>query len=285
MFQRMNPHKVAPELQKPMFALTKRIGENIDPVLFELVKLRASILNGCGHCIDIHSTDALKAGETPPPSLFGLSAWWEVPLYSAKERAALALTDRGHPVRGAWCPRRCVRRGSCRVRRAGAHLPGRVDRAHQHVEPFRGDLPADAAQRCGTRSLGGWVGRGDARSGCTAETTASAAGLAYRLIGSRVEAEDVVQEALLRVHRAGVDDIESPAAYLTTVTTRLAIDHLRSARVRRESYVGPWLPEPIADDPAPDAASQAVLDDFPLDGVPRRPRGVESGRASGAGPA
>jgi RNA polymerase sigma-70 factor (ECF subfamily) len=86
-------------------------------------------------------------------------------------------------------------------------------------------------------------------------------GLAYRLIGSRTEAEDVVQEAMLRVHRAQVADIGSPAAYLTTVTTRLAIDHLRSARVRRESYVGPWLPEPIADDPAADAASRAVLDD------------------------
>lgn len=92
MFQRMNPHKVAPELQKPMFALTKHIGENVDPVIFELVKLRASMINGCGHCIDIHSTDALTAGESTA-RLFGLSAWWEVPFYTAKERAALALTD------------------------------------------------------------------------------------------------------------------------------------------------------------------------------------------------
>jgi AhpD family alkylhydroperoxidase len=88
----MNPHQVAPELQKPMFALTKLIGENIDPTLFELVKLYASMLNGCGHCIDIHSTDALKAGESTA-RLFGLSAWWEVPLYTSKERAALALTQ------------------------------------------------------------------------------------------------------------------------------------------------------------------------------------------------
>jgi AhpD family alkylhydroperoxidase len=88
----MNPHQVAPELQKPMFALTKLIGENIDPTLFELVKLYASMLNGCGHCIDIHSTDALKAGESTA-RLFGLSAWWEVPFYTSKERAALALTQ------------------------------------------------------------------------------------------------------------------------------------------------------------------------------------------------
>jgi RNA polymerase sigma-70 factor (ECF subfamily) len=86
-------------------------------------------------------------------------------------------------------------------------------------------------------------------------------GIAYRMTGSYADAEDVVQEAMLRVHRAAPADIDSPAAYLTTVTTRLAIDHLRSARVRREAYVGPWLPEPIAEDPAPDAAARAVLDD------------------------
>jgi AhpD family alkylhydroperoxidase len=70
MFERMNPHETAPELQKPMFALTKHISQNIDPALFELVKLRASMINGCGHCIDIHSSDALEAGETTA-RLFG----------------------------------------------------------------------------------------------------------------------------------------------------------------------------------------------------------------------
>ncbi|WP_436792863.1 RNA polymerase sigma factor SigJ [Actinospongicola halichondriae] len=86
-------------------------------------------------------------------------------------------------------------------------------------------------------------------------------GLAYRMTGSLNDAEDIVQEALLRAHRAHVGDIESPAAYLTTITTRLAIDHQRSARVRRESYVGPWLPEPITTDPAPDAVASAELAD------------------------
>jgi RNA polymerase sigma-70 factor (ECF subfamily) len=82
--------------------------------------------------------------------------------------------------------------------------------------------------------------------------------LAYRMVGSVSEAEDLVQEALLRLHGAG-DDIESPKAYATAVVTRLAIDHLRSARVRRESYVGPWLPEPIVDERAPDPAERAEL--------------------------
>ncbi len=80
--------------------------------------------------------------------------------------------------------------------------------------------------------------------------------IAYRMLGSVSEAEDVVQEGFLRLHRAreGGERIESPRAYLSTVVSRLALDHLRSARVRRETYVGEWLPEPLvasgADDPA-----------------------------------
>jgi RNA polymerase sigma-70 factor, ECF subfamily len=72
--------------------------------------------------------------------------------------------------------------------------------------------------------------------------------IAYRMLGSVAEAEDIVQEAFLRYQRAPVEQtaaVESPRAYLSAVTTRLAIDHLRSARVRREQYVGEWLPEPV----------------------------------------
>jgi RNA polymerase sigma-70 factor, ECF subfamily len=73
--------------------------------------------------------------------------------------------------------------------------------------------------------------------------------IAYRMLGSVAEAEDVVQEAFLRYHEAE-PEAESPKAYLATVTTRLAIDQLRSARARREVYPGEWLPEPIVDDEA-----------------------------------
>jgi len=73
--------------------------------------------------------------------------------------------------------------------------------------------------------------------------------IAYRMLGSVAEAEDVVQDAFLRYHEADVE-AESPKAYLATVTTRLAIDHLRSARSRRELYPGQWLPEPIVGDEA-----------------------------------
>lgn len=85
--------------------------------------------------------------------------------------------------------------------------------------------------------------------------------IAYRMLGSASEAEDVVQEAFMRLHRSSSEGtvIDSPKAYLAAVTTRLAIDHLRSARVRRESYVGTWLPEPLVDHAVPDAASQAEM--------------------------
>jgi RNA polymerase sigma-70 factor (ECF subfamily) len=73
--------------------------------------------------------------------------------------------------------------------------------------------------------------------------------IAYRMLGSVAEAEDVVQDAFVRYHEAGVE-AESPKAYLATVTTRLAIDQLRSARARREVYPGQWLPEPLVDDEA-----------------------------------
>ena len=87
--------------------------------------------------------------------------------------------------------------------------------------------------------------------------------IAYRMLGSVSEAEDVVQEALLRVHSAieRGEEISSPRAYVATVTTRLAIDELRSARARRESYVGEWLPEPVTERPEDDPARQAELAD------------------------
>lgn len=72
-------------------------------------------------------------------------------------------------------------------------------------------------------------------------------GLAYRLLGSMWDAEDVVQDAWLRWSATDREDVREPRAFLITVVSRLALDQLRSARVKREAYTGPWLPEPVAD--------------------------------------
>jgi len=87
--------------------------------------------------------------------------------------------------------------------------------------------------------------------------------VAYRLLGSVAEAEDVVQDAFLRMHRSMLNGgrPESPEAYATTVATRLAIDTLRSARHRRETYVGPWLPEPLVESDTDDPAWQIEMDE------------------------
>jgi RNA polymerase sigma-70 factor (ECF subfamily) len=87
--------------------------------------------------------------------------------------------------------------------------------------------------------------------------------IAYRMLGSVSEAEDVVQEALLRVHQAmeAGEQIASPRAFVATVTTRLAINELHSARARRERYVGEWLPEPIITDSHDDPAQHAEMAD------------------------
>ncbi|GAA3870738.1 RNA polymerase sigma-70 factor [Streptomyces lannensis] len=89
-------------------------------------------------------------------------------------------------------------------------------------------------------------------------------GVAYRMLGRVSDAEDVVQEAWLRWSRADRDAVRAPRGYLVRVTTRLAVDRLRQAQARKESYVGPWLPEPYATDfgdAVPDTADRAVLTD------------------------
>ncbi|TJZ59416.1 RNA polymerase sigma-70 factor [Streptomyces piniterrae] len=87
-------------------------------------------------------------------------------------------------------------------------------------------------------------------------------GVAYRMLGRVADAEDVVQDAWLRWSAADRTEVREPPAYLVRVTTRLAIDRLRQVQSRRESYVGPWLPEPLATDigsTVPDAAERAVF--------------------------
>ncbi|HEY7625669.1 MAG TPA: carboxymuconolactone decarboxylase family protein [Ilumatobacteraceae bacterium] len=92
MKQRLNPLEVIPDAYRAVFALERHVQSKIDHGLLELVKLRASMINGCAFCVDMHSTDALKNGEDAR-RLFAVSVWRESPFFSPAERAALALTD------------------------------------------------------------------------------------------------------------------------------------------------------------------------------------------------
>jgi RNA polymerase sigma-70 factor (ECF subfamily) len=83
--------------------------------------------------------------------------------------------------------------------------------------------------------------------------------VAYRMLGSRADADDIVQDAYLRWHGSAHDDIRAPQAWLMTTTTRLAIDRLRQRRTERESYTGPWLPEPLVEPAAPPADQCAEI--------------------------
>jgi AhpD family alkylhydroperoxidase len=83
---------VAPEAYKAVMGMESYSRRHNDPVIYELVKLRASMINGCAFCVDMHSRDALAAGEDSR-RLFGVAAWHDAPFYTERERAALALTD------------------------------------------------------------------------------------------------------------------------------------------------------------------------------------------------
>ncbi len=85
--------------------------------------------------------------------------------------------------------------------------------------------------------------------------------IAYRMLGGVADAEDIVQEAFVCWQRASGVEVRSPKSYLSTVVTRLCLDHLRSAKVQREEYVGPWLPEPLLTDESPDVAKTIELDE------------------------
>ena len=85
--------------------------------------------------------------------------------------------------------------------------------------------------------------------------------IAYRMLGSVADAEDALQDAFIRWQRASETDVRSPKAFLVTIVSRLCINHLQSARVQRETYVGEWLPEPLVTDPGSDLLRIAQVDE------------------------
>ncbi len=92
MEQRLDMAAAAPQGYKATYAFSTAIGEHVDPHLFELIKVRASMINGCANCIDMHATAWMEMGEHPR-RVVAVSAWREAPYFSDRERAVLALTD------------------------------------------------------------------------------------------------------------------------------------------------------------------------------------------------
>ena len=92
MGQRIDMWKLAPEAFQAVLALETYAKKNVDPTLFELIKIRASMINGCAYCLDMHTTDAVAEGEDPRRAI-AVATWRESPYFSESERAALELTD------------------------------------------------------------------------------------------------------------------------------------------------------------------------------------------------
>jgi len=85
--------------------------------------------------------------------------------------------------------------------------------------------------------------------------------VAYRMLGSVADAEDMLQETYIRWQQSASEEVRSPRAFLVTIITRLCINQLQSARVQREEYVGEWLPEPLVTDPASDPLGTVKVDE------------------------
>jgi RNA polymerase sigma-70 factor (ECF subfamily) len=126
------------------------------------------------------------------------------------------------------------------------------------MEPLRGQHPDDRPDADGVKAPALTAQRPARPEDAFLEHRPLLHAIAYRMLGSVHDAEDAVQDAYLRWVSQGPQEVENPAGFLTTVITRLCLDKLRSAHVRRETYVGPWLPEPLPTGaPATAAASGA----------------------------
>ena len=249
---RLNPYAAAPKTMQAMLDMAKRLTDNstLDHRLVELVKIRASQINGCAFCLHMHTSDARGQGEREE-RIYLLSAWRKSNLYTPKERAALAWTEALTLVTNGHAPDDVYDEVHAQIQRGGGRETDPADHHDQRVEPHRNRLPLGASTRCeegGCASLTEALLSDDDRTAAYLKNRPRLLGLAYRMVGAVSEAEDILQEAFLRWQAADRSLLDDPGAYLAKIVARLCLDHLKSARVRRESYVGPWLPEPMVEE-------------------------------------
>ena len=147
---RLDVEALAPTVYKAVthldHAATRQLDDaDLDHRLRELVRIRASQLNGCAYCIDMHTKDARAVGETEQ-RLYALPAWRETPFFTARERAALSFTENGHPALRDARPGRRLRGGGGRVLPRGGRGAARPDRDHQRLERAVGREPSVGAR-------------------------------------------------------------------------------------------------------------------------------------------
>ena len=257
MTPRLNPFTASPAAMKPWIELGKTIqNDGLEPLLKELVMMRASQINGCAFCIHHHITDARKYGETED-RLHLLNAWREsIALF--RPRASRARLDRGADadIRDP-CAGRCLRGAAPAVHRGRAGEAHAADRASQRLEPDQDRLSCGpSGRRRGRRPDGTRV-----EPGCRRRLRSPAPASYPRCVpdaglgrGRGRRCPGRFPALARRRPRA----VREPAAFLRRVVTRLCLDRLKSARRGRETYVGPWLPEPVVET-AEDAIDDVTL--------------------------
>ena len=239
-------------------SLSRAVNGSLEPTLVELVKIRASQINGCANCINMHTIEARAKGETEQRHLPAVGLARGAGLQPP--RARRPCLDRGADpaVARDTPPRGRLRRARGAFHRGGAGEAHAGRQRHQRLEPARRRLRHVVRHRR--------RGRGGVTDAAGSDGDAAAAfdplrprlvRVAYRMLGSVADAEDVVQEAFIRWMGADRAAVREPEAFLRRTVTRLCLDQLRSARRRREVYVGPWLPEPVVEE-------EAVEDDVTL---------------------
>ena len=139
---RIDAQKVPPAANQAMFGLEAflRKQSKLEPALLQLIKVRASQINGCAYCIDMHSKDARAGGETEQ-RIYALSAWEETPFFTDRERAALAMTEAVTLIREGPRTRRALRKSQKEFFRGRDGRPNDGDYHHQRMEPAGDYVP------------------------------------------------------------------------------------------------------------------------------------------------
>ena len=255
----------APELMKKWTATSVAIASSLEPALVRLVEIRASQINGCANCINMHAAEAREKGETEQ-RIYLLSAWREAPCYTDRERAALGWTEaltrlsEGHQLEGA---REALKAEFTEAEQVKLTLMVNIINGwnriavgfRQFVDPAEAKSIAakavDKSVERARRVMAG-VGQGDAADAAASfdPLRPKLMRVAYRMLGSVADAEDIVQEAFIRWMGADRSEVREPEAFLRRTVTRLCLDQLKSARRQRETYLGPWLPDPVLEEEA-----------------------------------